>query len=167
MRYVSSDTSVWIDFSIIYRTEFPFRLPYTSIMNRDAVEDELLSPENLKEELLHHGLISVEIMIEEFLLAEGYGTMYQKLSRYDRIALAIAKTRNIILLTGDGALRKAAVKEDVNVIGTIGILDQLLAENRISREEFEDCMLELDKYNGREVRLPQSELNQRLQKSNK
>lgn len=167
MKYVSSDTSVWIDFSIIHRTELPFRLPYTFIMNRDAVEDELLSPDELKQELLTHGLISVEITIEEFILAEEYGILYQRLSRYDRIALAIAKIRKIILLTGDGALRKAAAKEDVNVIGTIGILDQLLAEKWISNEEFEECISELEKYNGREVRLPRNELSQRLQKRHK
>ena len=44
-----------------------------------------------------------------------------KLSIYDRIALAIAKHRGITLLTGDGALRKAARAEGVHVLGTIGI----------------------------------------------
>lgn len=39
MVYASSDTNVWIDFSIIEREELPLRLPYTYIMNADAVED--------------------------------------------------------------------------------------------------------------------------------
>lgn len=56
MEYVSSDTSVWIDFSIIRRTELPFRLPYTYIMNTDAIDDEVLSPVGLREELL--GMVS-------------------------------------------------------------------------------------------------------------
>lgn len=59
--------------------------------------------------------------MEEFNLAEEYGTRYLKLSIYDRIALAIAKHRGITLLTGDGALRKAARAEGVHVLGTIGI----------------------------------------------
>lgn len=41
------------------------------------------------------------------------------------LALAIAKCRRIILLTGDWALRKAAKEEGVSVMGTIGILDRL------------------------------------------
>ncbi len=44
MEYISSDTNVWIDFSVIRRTDLPFRLPYTYIMNTDAVNNELLSP---------------------------------------------------------------------------------------------------------------------------
>ena len=42
MQYISSDTNVWIDFVTIQKTEIPFRLPYTYIMSKDAVEDELL-----------------------------------------------------------------------------------------------------------------------------
>ena len=42
MQYISSDTNVWIDFVTIQKTEMPFRLPYTYIMSKDAVEDELL-----------------------------------------------------------------------------------------------------------------------------
>lgn len=48
MDYISSDTNVWIDFSVIDRVSLPFRLPYTYIMNVDAIEDELLSPAGLK-----------------------------------------------------------------------------------------------------------------------
>lgn len=52
MEYVSSDTNVWIDFSIIQKTKLPFRLPYTYIMNKDAITDELLSPPELGQELI-------------------------------------------------------------------------------------------------------------------
>lgn len=162
MEYISSDTNVWIDFSVIDRIGLPFLLPYTYIMNKDAIYDELLSPIGLREKLLSQGLMGVELTIEEFFLAEEYGAKYLKLSKYDRIALAIAKTRNIILLTGDGALRSAANKENVDVIGTIGILDKLLAENLISRNEYRQGILELQKHNGQEIRLPSNELESRL-----
>ena len=110
MEYISSDTSVWIDFSVIDRIEFPFKLSYTYIMNTDAIEDEILSPVGLGEQLKLCGLVSVEISIEEFFLAEKLSYTYPRLSRCDRIALAIAKIRRIALLTGDGSLRKAAKK---------------------------------------------------------
>lgn len=164
MEFVSSDTNVWIDFSVIHRTEIPFRLPYTYIMNSDSIEDELLSPTGLRDELLRCGLVSVDIEIEEFELAESFGSKYLKLSIYDCIALSIAKVRNITLLTGDGALRKAAVDEGVSVIGTIGVLDQLYDGGFIDEGEYEFCLLELQRCNGQEVRLPKAELATRLQK---
>ena len=49
MEYISSDTNVWVDFSIIGRIELPFCSPYTYIMNSDAINDELLSPVDLRE----------------------------------------------------------------------------------------------------------------------
>lgn len=98
MQYISCDTNVWIDFVTIQKTEIPFRLPYTYIMSKDAVEDELLSPQGLGQELISYGLVPVSITIDEFFLADQYGNVYTKLSIYDRIALAIAKTRRITLL---------------------------------------------------------------------
>lgn len=76
MDYISSDTNVWIDFSVIDRVGLPFRLPYTYIMNVDAIEDELLSPGGLKDALLQSGLVAVEMTIEEFELAEMFGNRY-------------------------------------------------------------------------------------------
>ena len=95
MEYISSDTNVWLDFAIIRQVEIPFRLPYTFLMSRDAVEDELLSPPGLGEALISCGLVPVDITLEEFILAEQYGNSYKRLSVYDRIALAIAKNRQI------------------------------------------------------------------------
>jgi predicted nucleic acid-binding protein len=167
MEFISSDTNVWVDFSVINRIELPFRLPYTYIMNSDAIDDELFSPAGLRDELLRCGLVSVELTVEEFYLAEKFGPRYPRLSIYDRIALAIAKVRNIVLLTGDGALRKAANSEKVNILGTIGILDQLLDGNYIPESEYERCLLELQRHNGQVVRLPKSEINSRLQRLKK
>lgn len=167
MKCISSDTNVWIDFSVIGRIELPFRLPYTYIMNSDAINDELLSPVGLRNELLRCGLVSVDLTIEEFELAEEFGLQYPRLSIYDRIALATAKSRKIDLLTGDGALREAAKCENVTVIGTIGILDQLLDGGHITTSDYKLCLLELQKHNGQEVRLPKNEISLRLQRLNR
>ena len=70
MEYICSDTNFWLDFSAVGRTHLPFRLAYTFIMNRDAVEDEILSPEGLGRELLALGLQPVDMTIEEFRYAE-------------------------------------------------------------------------------------------------
>ncbi|MBR0575060.1 hypothetical protein KCG48_01775 [Proteiniclasticum sp. BAD-10] len=164
MEYVSSDTNVWIDFFVIDRLRLPFRLPYVFIMNHDAIEDEFLSPKGLKDDLKRCGLIGVEITIEEFELADQFGQQYPKLSNYDRIALAIARERKIVLLSGDKALRNAALKEGVSILGTLGVLDQLYEGSYIDGKEYELCLLELQKHNGQLVRLPKDEINSRLGK---
>lgn len=101
---------------------------------------------------------------EEFYLAETLTAKYMKLSVYDCIALSIAKSRRLTLLTGDGSLRKAAISEGVNVIGTIGILDQLHKGNHITNEEYAECIEKLLVLNGGKVRLPTNELKSRLQR---
>lgn len=162
MEYVSSDTNVWLDFATIDRLEIPFKLPYTYIMNEDAIEDELLSPKELRENLVGLGLHAVELSEEEFYLAEKYNAKYTKPSLYDCVALAIAKVRGITLMTGDGPLRKAAEQEHVSVIGTIGILDRLYEGQYIEKEEYVNCLKALLKNNGQKVRLPETELKKRV-----
>lgn len=129
MEYISSDTNIWIDFKTISRINLPFRLPYTYIMYAESIASELSNPSGFQEELTAAGLVSVDITIEEFLLAESWGRIYPRLSVQGRIALAIARERKIVLLTGDMAMRKAANQENVAVLGTIGILDELYKGN--------------------------------------
>lgn len=167
MEFISSDTNVWIDFRVISRLSLPFRLPYTYIMYKESITSELLTPEGFQQELTDAGLVNVDITIEEFMLAESWGNIYPKLSVQDRIALAIAKEQKIVLLTGDKALRKAAEKEGVSVLGTIGVLDKLFEGAYIEREEYEYCLSELLKHNGGEIRLPASELKKRLNRLKK
>ena len=83
--------------------------------------------------MLEAGLVGVDITIEEFSLADSWENIYPKLSIQDRIALAIAKQRNIVLLPGDMALRKAATKEGVSIMGTLGVLGRLYSVCLISR----------------------------------
>lgn len=163
MEYISSDTNVWLDFMAIDRIELPFRLPFVYLMNNDAIEDELLTP-GLGPALRGLGLVGVDMTIEEFELAMEYGARHPRLSIHDRVALSIAKIRNIILLTGDGALRKAAQEEGVKCIGTIRILDLLYEGEYIGAGECRYCLEELERQNGGKVRLPKNELRSRIER---
>ena len=161
MRFVSSDTNVWLDFSAIEQIALPFRLPYKYIMYKETLRVEIVSPKNLLDNLLELGLLGIEITIEEFYYAAELSSKYVKLSGYDRIALSIAKHRSIPLLTGDDPLRKAAIKEGVEVIGTIGLLDRMYEEKLITKREYRYCLEGFLVHTER--RLPVEELNMRLE----
>ena len=154
MEYISSDTNVWIDFLTIDKINLPFLLPYVFLMNSDAIGNELVEPEGLGERLIEHGLVPTELTTEEFFLAEELNMKYAKPSIFDCVALAIAKNRGIVLLSGDGPLRKAAEKEGVEVKGTLGILKELYDNLYIDNEEYLSCLKKLQYYNGGKVRLP-------------
>lgn len=112
--------------------------------------------------MLEAGLVGVDITIDEFSLADSWENIYPKLSIQDRIALAIAKQRNIVLLPGDMALRKAATKEGVSIMGTLGVLGRLYEGSYITSDEYEYSLSEFLRRNGGAVRLPNSELKKRL-----
>ena len=122
---------------------------------------EIIDPPSLLSELEKLGLDGVELTTEDFFYADGLYKKYRHLSKFDRTALAIAKLRGISLLTGDGALRRAAETEEVSVLGTIGILDRLLTGHLITSDEYRYCLERLLSH--AERRLPQEELRRRLE----
>ena len=164
MQYISSDTNIWIDFQTIQRLEMPFLLDYTFLMSSEVMARELLSPKDLPEKLLAAGLQQTDINEDEYWLAIDLRLKYRKLSEADAVALAIAKNRSITLLSGDGALRKAAKAEGVPVKGTIWIFDELLASSLISEEEYVQAMLDLQAQQGNGIRLPAKDLETRIQR---
>ncbi|MCF0114636.1 MAG: hypothetical protein HUJ56_04730 [Erysipelotrichaceae bacterium] len=161
MKYISSDTNVWLDFQEIGRTDLPFRLSCTYIMYKEALKKEIISPPELIDELIRRGLVGVELTVDELFYALDIAKKYAKLSDFDRTALAIAKFRNIPLLTGDNPLRKAAKKEGVEVFGTIGLLDKLYAGELINKLEYKYCLESLLEH--KERRLPVDELKKRIE----
>lgn len=160
MKYISSDTNIWLDFSTISRTDLPFRLPCTYIMYKEALRKEIINPPELLDDLQKRGLMGVDLTIEELFCADELSKKYVKLSGYDRIALAVAKYRKIPLLTGDDPLRKAAEKEGVEVFGTIGLLDKLYDGDYINKLEYQFCLESLLEH--KERRLPAEELQKRI-----
>lgn len=162
MTFISSDTNIWIDFSTIEELELPFLLPNTYLISSDTLSDELIEPPDLGQQLIRLGLVTVEMSANEYLLVLEYADKYIQLSYYDRVALAIAKNRNIPLLTGDGPMRKAATQEGVEVIGTLRILDDLFKYALIDQEHYREILLKLKKENGKKVRLPSAEIEKRI-----
>jgi hypothetical protein len=85
---------------------------------------------------------------------------YQKLSTGDLFALVLAKRPHTILLSGDGDLRAAAVKEGVEVHGVLWLLDQLEAQH-LPAVQLADALEAMLK-NG--ARLPPEECASRLKR---
>ena len=72
------------------------------------------------------------------------------------------KKRGFILLTGDMRLRKVALEEGVLVHGTIWVFDELLREKIITKQEFIEFMKRIKQHNGKDIRLPISEIDKRI-----
>ena len=164
MQYISSDTNIWIDFQAIQRLEMPFLLDYTFLMSSEVLARELRSPADFPEKLLSAGLQQTEISEEEYWLAMEFRAKYHRLSEADAVALAIAKNRSITLLSGDGALRKAAQTEGVPIKGTIWVFDELLNSALVSDNEYLQAMLDLKAQQDKGRRLPIKEIEARIQR---
>ena len=162
MQVICSDTNIWIDFQYLNRIEWPFLLEYTYIISRWALEDEFLSPIHQTPLLEERGLMAVELTDEELELFVSLREKYHRLSDYDTVALTIAKSRNIVLLTGDKALRNAATAEGVQPRGLLWITDQLYSLQLISQADHCSCMQELLNGLGNPYRYPRHEIENRL-----
>ena len=120
-----SDTSVLIDLDRAGLLEAVFALPHEF-----AVPDVLYDREmrgEWGERLLALGLRVAEVSAEGVGKALRYRQVRASLSVADSFALALAKERAWLLLTGDGQLRDLADGENVECHGVLWLLDMLEA----------------------------------------
>ncbi len=151
------DTSVCIDLfngGILHEVA---RLPYHSLLPDVILAEELTDPP--AETFTDAGFIRSGTSGNEMYILEELSAKYGKPSRNDLFALTIAKSRGLILLSGDKDLRSAAKKEKVEVHGTIWILDQLVAEAIITQSAAAKALEEMLKAG---ARLPDDECQDRL-----
>ena len=94
------------------------------IMESSMLEDEILNPPTYADELRTCGLKTTDMTDEEFVLAVETRELHHKLSFYDCVAYAVAKTRGWSLVTGDNRLRKLAEKNGVEVHGIIWVIQK-------------------------------------------
>lgn len=167
MEYISSDTNVWFDYYAIQKLDLPFRLDCTYIIFYETLRKKVVDPPELIDELRTLGLSEIDLSDEEFFFAGELARRYSKLTGYDAIALSVAKCRGILLLTGDSALRKAAIKEGVSFIGSIGLIDRLLRENKITTDEYLDCLILWKSQSADGRRLPFDEIDERIDQMRK
>jgi len=161
---ISSDSNIWFDFLEISCLSHPFRLRHDYYLSDITFETEIDAES--KELLKRSGLLVTAVSEEELMEAINLRKRYYQLHFNDAIALSIAKKRKWMLLSGDGALRKAAKIEGVECKGTIWIYDQLIEEGQINQMEYERALKKmLESVLVKKRRLPIKELKVRLEKS--
>lgn len=123
MQVLISDANVIIDMEDCGLTDVMFNLPYQFLVPDILYYDEL---EDDHPELLSLGLKMLELSPQTLQKSIALNTCYNGPSRNDCLALAAAMQEACALLTGDKALRKAARIENIEVKGTIWLMEELL-----------------------------------------
>jgi predicted nucleic acid-binding protein len=129
MLLIISDASVLIDIECGELTSAMFSLPYQFVVPDTLFVEELAERHG---HLSRLGLISKTMSGD--LVAEAYSLhqKYIKPSVNDMLALTLAKHEGCQLLTGDKALREAAQEFNVEVHGTIWLVEQMLIGEKIT-----------------------------------
>ena len=158
MTWLISDANIIIDMEAGEILDKMFRLPETFAVPNVLYVEEL---ERHHAHLPGLGLVVLDVHEEFVIEAYRLGDVYKKPSHNDLLALALAKQECCPLLTGDARLREAAETEQVDVRGSLWIIERLFANNIL------DCQgangaYEKMKRDGR--RLPWSQVDLQLNK---
>jgi hypothetical protein len=152
-----TDTNVWIDLRVGNLLDNVFELDARWLIP-DLVGSELGTER--KELLVEWGLEVRSLTGEEIEAVIRLNDAYSAPSRTDMATLIVARAEDGILVTGDGALREAAGEEDIEVHGTLWVVDALVDTEIVETAEAAralQLMMEADR------RLPRDEVNQRVE----
>lgn len=129
MSIVISDASVLIDIECGELTSVMFSLPWKFVVPDTLFSEEL---ESRHAHLLQLGLISKTLSGDLVVEAYRLHQKFLKPSVNDMLALVLAKHESCRLLTGDRALREVASELNVDVSGTIWLVEQMLESEKIT-----------------------------------
>jgi len=132
VKLLISDANILIDLEEGELIELLFQLPFKFSIPDILFEEELDEQHGYLVEL---GLERKELSGESMFYGIELIQRYTNPSRNDCFALALAKHENCPLLTGDKALRAAAVNEAVKVQGTLWVVEQLIRQQLISIDQ--------------------------------
>ncbi|MCK5725215.1 MAG: DUF3368 domain-containing protein [Thiotrichaceae bacterium] len=156
MQLLISDANILIDLEEGQLLTIIFALPY-QFSTPDIIYYEEL--EERHKQLPDLGLLLGSLTSHSISQVEKIVRKHMRPSRNDCIALVLAQQEQCPLLTGDKELRKSAEQENVQVMGTIWLVEELLKHQLITIEQARESYLLMEE-NGR--RLPFSKARQRL-----
>jgi predicted nucleic acid-binding protein len=161
MRIAIKDANIFFDLAHIDLLDEFFQLELT-VSTSDLVYREIKDEEQKKKIDKHKESGRFQILSLEGAEIAQLVSMQQRrkrLSLEDCSVVFLAQKHQGMVLTGDGALRKLAIAENVEVHGILWIFDELVRQNVI------DCptaRTKLQKLMGLNSRLPQKECEKRL-----
>lgn len=129
-----SDASIFIDFAATELTPLLFRLPKRLIVPDLLYHQELAAQHG---HLLALGLELRSLSGEQVEQALRLTAVHREPSVNDLFALTLARHLGCPLVTGDRRLRAAATAEAVDVLGTLGLMEMLLAADLVTVEQVE------------------------------
>lgn len=153
-----TDTNVWIDLRVGNLLDNVFELDARWLIP-DLVGHELGTKR--KELLVEWGLEVRSLTGDEVEAVIRLNETYSAPSRTDMATLVVARAEDGILVTGDGPLRDAAAEEDIEVHGTLWVVDALVDTGTVEPPE---AARALQLMMGADRRLPEDEVNERITK---
>lgn len=156
---IINDTNIWIDLKLTNIIEKVFLLPYELAVPDILYNDEL---KDMDGELLEaNGIKIIEMTNDEVAETAERSGMTNRVSFNDLTTLVVAKSRGYILVTGDGNLRKIAKSENVELRGTIWLIDEMVSNNIL---DIGEAALICKKLLQLKRRLPKEELQLRIKR---
>ncbi|WP_270808041.1 DUF3368 domain-containing protein [Aeromonas sp. QDB25] len=132
MQVLISDANILIDMEDGLLLDRMFQLPY------QFMAPDVLFEEELRE--THSHLLGLGLQLGE-LSPTSIATVFELNDKYggpsihDCFALALAKQECCPLLTGDRALKNAAEREAVLVMGTLWVVEQMVVHAILTKDE--------------------------------
>lgn len=157
MTWLISDANIIIDMESGGILDKMFGLPETFAVPNVLYVEELEA---------HHaylpGLGLAVLEVHEEYVSEAYrlGDVYIRPSHNDLLALSLAKQERCPLLTGDASLREAAEAEQVDVRGTLWLIERLFHENIV---DYHGANTAYEKMKSESRRLPWDDVKLQLQ----
>lgn len=140
MQLLISDANILIDLEEGQLIALMFQLPYQFTIPDILFIEELEDEHN---HLIELGLTISELTAKTMTYAIDLIPRYNKASRNDCFALALAVQEKCPLLTGDKALKKAAEAEAVMVKGTLWLVDLMVRQNLIDTAQAREAYLRM------------------------
>lgn len=132
MRLVVTDANIIIDLSAGDLLAEMFRLPEVEFCVPDILYlEELAENFGLLPGL---GLRVIAQAPEAVDYVEACRLRFRRVSLNDLFALALARSLGCVLLSGDGALREVAQAEQIEIRGTLWLIDLLLEARLVTLE---------------------------------
>ena len=148
-----ADASILIDLAVVGRVSALPAIARTEVLDVVLEECDHPSQPTLRTDVVESGITVVETDVSWVGAAQAFRR--PALSVPDALNLYYARSRNRVLMAGDRPLREAAQEVDVEVHGTIWLVEQLASRRLVDASEL--CVW-LDRWPASGRRLPAREL---------